>query len=260
MRIIPVIDLQDGRAVRGASGNRATYRPVTSRLLDGTPRDLSDPVALLRAYRERLGSTTVYVADLDRIEGRGGNDATLQRLLEADPEVRLLLDAGLGDAGAIAREARNERVTPVIGTETLRSIEDLRSLRRPATAGRVALSLDLAEDGIVARSPAVAALREEEILRAARERGIRTALVILLHRVGTGIGLPRERLRRVRAAAPGLELIPGGGISSIDDLLFLRDAGFSGALVGTALHEGKVTPSIECERYEDRYFPSSDTP
>jgi phosphoribosylformimino-5-aminoimidazole carboxamide ribotide isomerase len=242
VRIIPVIDLRDGRAVRGASGNRATYRPVTSGLLDGTPRDLSDPVALLRAYRERLGSTTVYVADLDRIEGRGRNDATLQRLLEADPEVRFLLDAGLGDAGAIAREARNGRVIPVIGTETLRSIEDLRSLRRPATAGRVVLSLDLSEDGVVAHSPEVAGLREEVILHAARERGIRTALILLLHRVGTCTGLPRERLRRLQVAAPGLELIVGGGIRSLDDLVFLRDAGFLGALLATALHEGTVTP------------------
>jgi phosphoribosylformimino-5-aminoimidazole carboxamide ribotide isomerase len=240
VRIIPVIDLRDGRAVRGASGNRAAYRPVTSRLLDGTPHDLSDPVALLRAYRERLGSTTVYVADLDRIEGRGRNDTTLQRLLEADPDVRFLLDAGLGDAGAISREARNGRVTTVIGTETLRSIEDLRSVRRPATAGRVAFSLDLAEVGIVARSPEVAALREEEILHAAQQRGIRTVLILLLHRVGTGIGLPRERLRRLRDTAPDLELTVGGGICSLDDLLFLGDAGFSAALLSTALHDGML--------------------
>ncbi|HEU4402761.1 MAG TPA: HisA/HisF-related TIM barrel protein, partial [Candidatus Polarisedimenticolia bacterium] len=69
MRIIPVIDLRDGRAVRGPAGERAHYLPVKSRLLGTAASDLSDPVALLEAYRDRLRARTIYVADLDRIEG-----------------------------------------------------------------------------------------------------------------------------------------------------------------------------------------------
>ncbi len=79
MRIIPVIDLRDGKAVRGRSGDRERYRPVESRLPGGAAVDLSDPALLLSAYRALLRPDMVYVADLDRILGRGDNDATLAR-------------------------------------------------------------------------------------------------------------------------------------------------------------------------------------
>ncbi len=35
--------------------------------------------------------------------------------------------------------------------------------------------------------------------------------------------------------------IAGGGVAGLDDLKFLRDAGFAGALVGSALHDGQVS-------------------
>lgn len=142
-------------------------------------RDFSDPLSLLAAYRATLRPGIVYVADLDRILGRGDNDALLGRLVEAAPEARFLWDGGIPDAAAIAGAARHGRVTPVLGTETLRSIEELQWLHRHGAGSRAVLSLDL---------------------------------------------------------------VAGGGIAGLDDLLFLRDAGFSGALLATALHDGLISP------------------
>lgn len=241
MRIIPVIDLRHGRAVRGRSGDRASYRPVRSRLASGPADDLSDPAALLSAYRSTLRPDTVYVADLDRIAGRGDNDDVLGTLLASAPEVRFLWDGGLADTASLGRAPRSGRVVPVIGTETLRSIEGLRPVRRAGALSWPVLSLDLRADGIVSRSPFVTSLSEEYVLRQALKRGFRTVILLLLDRIGTSRGLPRERLRRLREAAPGLDLLAGGGIGSIDDLLHLRGAGFSGALLATALHDGLLS-------------------
>lgn len=248
MRIIPVIDLRQGRAVLGRSGDRARYGPVLSRLPGGDPIDLSEPLDLLRAYRERLRPVWIYVADLDRIEGRGDNDAVVRALAEAAPGARILCDAGLGDGPSIARAGRDGRIAPVAGTETLRSIDELRPARPPA-GSRWVISVDLSEDGLVAGSPGVASLGEEGVLREAERRGCRTAILLFLRRVGTGAGLPRERLLRLRAAAGRLDLIVGGGISAPEDLVFLRDSGFSGALLATALHEGTIRPA-DLERLE----------
>jgi HisA/HisF family protein len=243
MRIIPVIDLRGGRAVRGRAGDRERYRPVESRLAGDPPGDLSDPGALLSAYGAALRPDTVYVADLDRILGRGTNDAVLEGLVAAAPHVRFLWDGGFAGASALAGAPRGGRVVPVIGTETLRSIEELRPLRRPSPGGRPILSLDLRAGGLVSRSALLSGVGEDEVLAQAGRRGIRTVIVLFLDRIGTGLGLPLERLRRLRAAAPGMEWLAGGGIASIDDLLSLRDAGFSGALVATALHDGSIRPS-----------------
>ena len=242
MRIIPVIDLRDGRAVRGRSGDRERYRPVDSRLPGGAAIDLSDPVALLSAYRAALRPDTVYVADLDRITGRGDNEAILRDLVAAAPPVRFLWDGGFSGAAALARAQHGGRVVPVIGTETLRSIEELRPLRRARAGSRPVLSLDLRAEGVVSRSALVAPIGEERLLVQAGRCGFRTVIVLFLDRVGTSLGLPLDRLRRLRAAAPDIELLAGGGIASIDDLRCLRAAGLGGALLATALHDGSIAP------------------
>lgn len=242
MRIIPVIDLRGGRAVRGASGRRERYTPVVSRLAGGAEADLSDPAALLSAYRAALRPDTVYVADLDRIAARGDNDAVVRRLLAVAPEIRVLWDGGLSDAAALAGAPRDLRVVPIVGTETLRSIEELGRLRCPGTGGRPVLSLDLCAEGVVCRSALLAQIAEEQILAQAGRCGFRTVILLLVDRVGTSRGLPRDRLLRLRAEAPDLDLLAGGGIASIDDLDHLRGAGFSGALLATALHDGLIVP------------------
>ena len=241
MRIIPVIDLRGGRAVRGRSGDRESYVPVTSLLGATTPADLSDPVALLRTYAATLRATTIYVADLDRIMGRGDNDGVVEALLRAGG-ARLIWDGGAADAAALARTARNGRLVPVLGTETLRSIDELRPLLKPGAPARPILSLDLREDGVIRRSALLAPLAEQDLLREAQRRGVRTAIVLFLDRVGTSRGLPLERLRRLRAAAPQVEILAGGGVASVDDLLMLRDEGCAGVLLATALHDGRITP------------------
>ena len=243
MRIIPVIDLLGGRAVRGRSGDRARYLPVRSRLGGRVERDLSEPGVLLDAYRAALHPDTLYVADLDRIAGAGDNDAIVRRLAGAAPGLRVLWDGGLAGAAGGGARCPGDGIVPVLGTETLQSIAALRRGSRHDTR-RPVLSLDLLGGArVIARSAAIARLDPLDLLSAARDRGVRTAILLVLDRVGTGAGAPLDRLRRLRRGLPDLELLVGGGIASIDELRRLRAEGFDGALLATALHERRVTPS-----------------
>lgn len=53
---------------------------------------------------------------------------------------------------------------------------------------------------------------------------------------GTGIDL----YKKIMNEHPSVDLIASGGVSSIDDLLHLREAGCSGAIVGKAIYENKI--------------------
>jgi phosphoribosylformimino-5-aminoimidazole carboxamide ribotide isomerase len=64
--------------------------------------------------------------------------------------------------------------------------------------------------------------------------------VLDLARVGAGDGLDTHLIARVRNAAPGVSLLAGGGVRGLDDLMRLADAGCDGALVATALHNGRL--------------------
>jgi phosphoribosylformimino-5-aminoimidazole carboxamide ribotide isomerase len=74
-----------------------------------------------------------------------------------------------------------------------------------------------------------------------RLNGLQLEGIILLEldRVGTSAGLDRQFLCDAAAIAKH-PLILGGGVKGEEDLLALEDMGFSGALLATALHNGRI--------------------
>ena len=85
MRIIPVIDLMGGEAVRAIAGRRAEYRPLETPLAAS-----SDPCAVAEGFLRLYPFKTIYLADLDAIMERGGNERALARLAAAFPKHRVL--------------------------------------------------------------------------------------------------------------------------------------------------------------------------
>ena len=76
----------------------------------------------------------------------------------------------------------------------------------------------------------------------AAQAGAGAVIVLDLARVGTGTGLDLALIGRVRDAVPGVTLLAGGGVRGPEDLARLADAGCDGALVATALHDGRLGP------------------
>ena len=54
-------------------------------------------------------------------------------------------------------------------------------------------------------------------------------------------GPSTDLYKEILKTFPKLHLIASGGVSCYDDLLTLRDAGCSGAIIGKAFYEGKIT-------------------
>jgi len=220
VRVIGVIDLRHGRAVRAYAGRRDQYQPI------------GDAVDLARQYVDRYKLTELYVADLDAIESAEQPAQQIRQI--ADLGVPLWLDAGVSSVDR-ARHALDLGATHVVvGLETLPSFDALREICATIGGNRVAFSLDLrdgqpiAVDGIFEASPELLAGR-------AADAGAGSVIVIDLARVGTRAGIDFDLLGRIRAATPGLTLVAGGGISGPQDLERLAALGCDGALVATAL-------------------------
>jgi phosphoribosylformimino-5-aminoimidazole carboxamide ribotide isomerase len=245
VRIIGVVDLLGGRAVHARAGQRERYGPV--RAVAGCPIDPGDAAALATVYLDALGLAELYVADLDAIAGRTTQDAAVAAVAALGAPI--WLDAGVSsiDQARHALDLGAARV--VVGLETLQSYDALEAICGALGGDRVAFSLDMRDGKAVTASTVStpAGVRggiqpEAADLMAARaaEAGVGAAIVIDLARVGTGTGLDREVIARVRAAAPKLTLLAGGGIRGMEDLVWLAHAGYDGALVATALHDGRL--------------------
>ena len=87
--IIPVIDLKNGIAVSGKSGNRETYTPLKTVF-----HNSSDPIAIANALK-KSGFKRIYIADLDAIEGKW--IPILKLLGEINHIIPVMLDSGLNN-------------------------------------------------------------------------------------------------------------------------------------------------------------------
>ena len=228
MLLIPVIDLMRGQVVRAVRGDRQSYRPMVSKLCDG-----SDPLEMARALCRHCASSRLYVADLDALTGGVAQVDIVRALLRAMPALELWLDAGFADAAGAAAlceriGAPAGRVVPVFGSESLRSLGALREAF--AWPGTGVLSLDRRGDQ---RLDPAGCWDHPELWPG-------RVIVMTLERVGADSGPDLDTLREVRARVPAAQVVGAGGIRHAEDLECARAAGAHAWLVASALHDGRL--------------------
>jgi phosphoribosylformimino-5-aminoimidazole carboxamide ribotide isomerase len=237
MQLIGVVDLIGGLAVHARGGRREAYVPVEA--VAGEAIAAGDAGALAHAYVNRLGLADLYVADLDAIVRGAAPNEVIGGL--AALGATLWLDAGVASADG-AREANlagADRV--VVGLETLPSFRRLEEICAAVGGGNVAFSLDLHDGLPTAGAMAVGHVAPDKLAARAAATGAATVIVLDLARVGSGRGVDLTLMARIRGAVPDAVLIAGGGVRDAADIARLADVGCDGALVATALLDGRLT-------------------
>ena len=240
MRIVGVIDLRRGEAVHARGGQRDRYEPVAR--AGGVAVD-GNPETLVRAY---IGAAVreLYVADLDAIAGAPLQSAAIARLAAAGLPV--MVDAGVSSADAAAgASVLAERV--VVGLETLVSWAALAEIAGTIGPARTVFSLDLRDGTPLGHLvPAVGSSVPATAARAVAS-GAGSVLVIDVAHVGMATGPDVMLLRSIRHAIPDVPFLAGGGVRGAADLALLAACGCDGALVATAIHDGRVTGRSTCK-------------
>ena len=239
MRVIGVVDLAHGRAVHASGGQRERYLPVST--VAGAPIKAGDAPALARAFIEDLGLSELYVADLDAITGGRSQDAVIAALTTRGAPV--WLDAGVTSVEGARHAVDLGAAQVVVGLETLPSFDALAAICAAVGGDRVAFSLDLRSGQPLTRAGFDSRGDDGPSGLAARaaEAGAGSVIVIDLARVGAAAGPDLEMMAAVRDAVPQLTLLAGGGVRGAQDLVALAGVGCDGALVATALLDGRLT-------------------
>jgi phosphoribosylformimino-5-aminoimidazole carboxamide ribotide isomerase len=214
MELVLALDLQHNMVVHGKSGQRATYKP-----LDWGLSPTAEPIGFILAVAPKF----LYIADLDRIEGTGNHDALVREC--AGLVKRCYVDRGVRSPSDLLT---GPHIKNIIGTET--------SLAKLSQYHGGYLSVDVMNGKVIPTGAS-----PESVLREARGWDFEGCILLNLGFVGTetGIGTGTGLLSAWRAAYPG-RLLYGGGVASPADLDTIKDAGFDGAIIATALHKGTV--------------------
>jgi len=227
--ILPAIDLRGGRVVRLRQGD---FTRETSYA--------QDPSAAAAAFAA-AGARWLHVVDLDG--ARSGTPmhrpAIASIVATVGDAVRVEVAGGLRDETSVAAAFAAGAARAVIGTA---------ALENPAFAGRlvetygargIVAALDVREGRAVGHGwqAGVHGVDVADAIRQLADEGVTIFEVTAIERDGLleGPGLDLyERLARLGRGT----LIASGGISTLDDLRAVRDAGCRGAIVGRALYEG----------------------
>ncbi len=220
MLVVPVLDLSQNQVVHAVAGERENYRPVQSILSTS-----AEPDSLLEAYFRLYPFKRIYIADLDAIQGTGNHLDWLVIKANQYPECEFWLDAGPDIEN---NYPSNANVMPVLGSENAMPEEKFRQLLQQYSNS--ILSLDFNRDGLCAN----------DYLLDSTVNWPEKIIIMMLHRVGRGQGVDWKLLEQVRAIAKDHMLYAAGGIADMKDMEELAKSNVDGALIASALHQGKI--------------------
>ena len=169
------------------------------------------------------GLSTIYIADLDAITGVGSNQTVIDEIISNTP-ANLWLDCG---AVRVDDLKGNDRVQIIAASETFLDwtvVDDL---------SESIVSIDTKGDKLISADPCMTIRSALELSRMVDAQKF---IHLRLDAVGGG-GFDPDGLLEPEE---GECWFAGGGVTTTDDLKILEEYGYSGALVGTAFHSGKL--------------------
>jgi len=229
MILYPAIDLKDGQAVRLLRGE-----------MDAATVFNDDPAAQAEAF-VAAGCEWLHLVDLNgAFAGTPVNAAPVEEILKRC-KVPAQLGGGIRDMATIESWLSKGLQRVILGTVAVENPELVREAAR-AFPGQVAVGIDARNGRVATKGWA----EETEVMvtdlaRSFEDVGVAAIIYTDIERDGAMQG-PNIEATAALANAVSIPVIASGGVSSLADLIALRDCGakLNGAISGRALYDGAL--------------------
>lgn len=236
MKVLPAIDILDGKCVRLISGD---IRRKTI--------EIENPVGIAKGF-QKLGASYLHVIDLGRALDQGDNRSVVARIIKG---VKIPVQVGGG-------LRTDEDIEGMLGLGADRVIVGTRAIRDPdwlkrtvkAHPGKIVVAVDARGEDIQVKGWVEGSGRN--LFEFARQVDSPKLAAFLFTNVdvegqckGTDLDIVKRFIRTVRSP-----VIAAGGITTIDDLKKISKAGADAAVVGSAVYEKKLDLKAALELFE----------
>jgi len=230
MLVIPAIDLKNGSCVRLVQGRKT----------DATVYDAS-PVEMAQQF-VRTGARMIHVVDLDGAfkGGESPNRAVVKEIVAA-VDVAVEFGGGVRTIDDVQQLCDAGVARIVLGTVAVESPDLLRELIL-RFADRICVGIDARAGQVMTRGwESETQISSVDLARLVAGAGIKRIIYTDIARDGMLTGPNIDQTIAVARAA-NVQVTASGGVSSLDDIKRLRDAGeplLDSVIVGKALYEQK---------------------
>lgn len=229
MLVIPAIDLKGGKCVRLRQGDPHQQTVYSD-----------DPVAMARKF-EADGAKLIHVVDLDgAFEGRPVHHHLVKDIAKA-VSIPIEIGGGIRTREAIEEYVREGIKRVIIGTALLgEGFNELFQLYRD----NIIVGVDARNSRVATHGwKELSNIDAIELIRDLNEKGVEEIIFTDISTDGMLKGPNFSSMEKLLKEVPGIRLIASGGVSSVDDVVRLKELvplGLVGAIVGKAIYDGRI--------------------
>ena len=229
MRIIPAIDIIDGKCVRLSQGDYDTKKIYNE-----------NPLEVAKEFEDH-GIEYLHLVDLDGAKSKQIINYKILELITSKTNLKVDFGGGIksNDDIRIAFECGANQITggsiavqnPTIFEEWISQYGSKKII-----LGADAKDRKIATHGWLETSE----LDVIDFIKEYKAKGIDYVICTDIAKDGMLQGTSNELYTEILAAA-NVKLIASGGVSSIDDLIKVKELGCEGAILGKAIYEGRIS-------------------
>ena len=215
MNIIPAIDLKKGKVVKAVKGNRNSYMPI-----DLNTTHSSNPITFIKNLIVTYRPSTIYVADLDLIDGEGNNIDIICKIAHIFRNRIFWVDLGAKKI----KKLNKRNIIPILGSE---SCDDIKLI-------------NYVYKGYIHSYDYKNGFLGTQYFKKFNSSYKKKIIFMNISDVGNKKG-PDFRYLRGMFKYSDAEYYVGGGVNSIFDLYKLSKMNISGAIVSSILMNKKTS-------------------
>ena len=230
MQIIPAIDIIDGKCVRLSQGDYNRKKIYNE-----------NPLEVAKSF-ENAGIKHLHLVDLDGAKSK--RIVNVRILEEICSQTNLLVDFGGGvkstDDVRVALNSGAQQITA--GSVAIKSPELVQSWINEFGAHKIILGADVAGGNIAINGwKETTDVSGIDFIQQYNELGIQSVISTAIETDGMLSGPATDWYKTLIKTFPKINVIASGGVSCINDLKVLNEIGCSGAIVGKAIYENKIS-------------------
>ncbi|MEM0202372.1 MAG: 1-(5-phosphoribosyl)-5-[(5-phosphoribosylamino)methylideneamino]imidazole-4-carboxamide isomerase [Archaeoglobaceae archaeon] len=223
-RVIPAVDLKDGKVVRLRQGKE-------NEIIFSS----ENPLEVAKSWVEK-GAKVLHVIDLDgAFQGKLRHEEIIHDIISLGVEVQV--GGGIRSFEIAERLLRLGAKRVIFGTLAIERVEEVKEFAEK-WRGRVMIAIDAKKGRVAVKGwKSVTSLTPLEVAKLYEDCEV-LFLYTNIDVEGLAKGIEKKSLEFLRDLKRPFHV--AGGISSLEDIEFVKSLGASGAILGSALYMGKI--------------------
>jgi phosphoribosylformimino-5-aminoimidazole carboxamide ribotide isomerase len=230
MQIIPAIDIIDGKCVRLTQGD---YQQQT------TYHD--NPLEIAKQF-EAAGLTRLHLVDLDGARQKAVKNWKVLQDIASHTSMEIDFGGGVNSAEDVRLIFGSGAKWVTVGSIAVKNENELEQWFADFGADKFMLGADVKDRQIAIHGwLETTSINIIDFIRKYTGKGVKQVFCTDVSKDGKLEGPSIDLYKEILESFPGLSFIASGGVASVDDLTALKKIGCSGAIVGKAIYENRIS-------------------